>query len=180
MDAPPPAPNPYEPPRANVDAVPAPPDLAHDLASRWRRLGAALIDGTLIGLASVPRTFASGGTLQCGFNVGKAGFRPDDTSNAGVAALILFIVLVALQSYFIATRGQSIGKRALGTRIVTVAGGKPSFLHAVVLRTWAPLVLPLAPLVGSLLAVVDVLFIFGPSKRCLHDLAAGTKVVEAD
>jgi hypothetical protein len=43
-----------------------------------------------------------------------------------------------------------------------------------------PLLLPLVPFLGGLVALVDVLFIFGPSKRCLHDLVAGTKVVEAD
>jgi hypothetical protein len=47
-------------------------------------------------------------------------------------------------------------------------------------RTWVPLFLPLLPFVGSLIAVLDLLFIFGPSRRCLHDQVAGTRVVLVD
>jgi uncharacterized RDD family membrane protein YckC len=180
MDAPPPSPNPYEPPKADLAVPAAEADLRHDLASRWRRLGAAMVDGILLALASAPTTLVQGGILQCGVHVGRAAFRPDDTSTPGVISTVLFIALMAIQSYFISTRGHSIGKRMLGTRIVTVSGGQASFLNAVVLRTWVPLLMPLVPIVGSFVAVADVLFIFGSGKRCLHDLAAGTKVVEAD
>jgi len=178
MDGPAPPPNPYEAPRANVDAPAVEPDDRDELASRWRRLGGALIDGTLVGLTSLPRTLAFGGTIQCGVNIGQAAFRPDDLSDAGIVTTLLFIALVAVQSFFIATQGQSIGKRVAGARIVTMSGAKPTFLNAVVLRTWLPLIVPLLPL-GSLLAVADVLFIFSRDKRCLHDRIAGTKVIEA-
>ena len=33
------------------------------------------------------------------------------------------------------------------------------------------------PQVGGLIGLVDVLFIFGKERRCLHDLLAGTRVV---
>lgn len=34
-------------------------------------------------------------------------------------------------------------------------------------------------LAASLLWLIDVLFIFGPTRRCLHDYLAGTHVVRA-
>jgi uncharacterized RDD family membrane protein YckC len=163
-----------------VEGVATPDGMVHDLASRWRRLAAALIDGTLLALAAAPRTFALGGAVQCGVNVGQPAFRPDDLSRSGVMSTVLFLVLMAVQSRFIASNGRSIGKRIAHARIVTATGAKASFFNAVVLRTWVPLFLPLVPFVGALVAVVDVLFIFGPSRRCLHDLIAGTKVIEAD
>jgi uncharacterized RDD family membrane protein YckC len=178
MEGAPPLPNPYEPPKADVDQ-PVVPGEVHELASRWQRLGAALVDGTLIALASAPRTLALGGAIQCGVQVGQPYFRPDDTSSVGVASTVLFLALMAVQASFIASRGQSIGKRIVGSRIVSTNGGRASFAAAVALRTWVPLLLPLVPF-GGLLAVVDILFVFGPDKRCLHDLVAGTKVVAID
>ncbi|MNT88741.1 RDD family protein [compost metagenome] len=34
------------------------------------------------------------------------------------------------------------------------------------------------PVVGMLVVLVDYLFIFRADRRCLHDLAAGTRVVQ--
>jgi len=31
--------------------------------------------------------------------------------------------------------------------------------------------------VGQILSTLNILFIFGKNKRCVHDIAAGTKVV---
>jgi len=178
MDGTPPLPNPYEPPRAEMAEAAGAPGEVDELASRWRRLGAALVDGTLLALAGAARTLAGDGTVQCGVQVGNPAFRPDDLSTPGVVSTVLFLALMAVQSHFIASGGQSIGKRVARCRIVTMSGGPASFRDAVVLRTWVPLLLPLVPIVGGLVALVDVLFIFGPSKRCLHDRIAGTKVVE--
>jgi hypothetical protein len=39
------------------------------------------------------------------------------------------------------------------------------------------LAVSLIPTLGGLLTLVDALFIFGGSRRCVHDLIAGTKVI---
>ncbi len=78
------------------------------------------------------------------------------------------------------TRGQSVGKQACSSRIVGIDGQRAPLVRAVVLRTWAPLALPMLPWVGGLLAAVDVLFVFRRDRRCLHDLVAGTRVVRTD
>jgi uncharacterized RDD family membrane protein YckC len=65
-------------------------------------------------------------------------------------------------------------------RIVRASdGGDPSFLRAVVLRNIVRHVLSAVPILGSLFALGDILAIFGQERRCLHDMIAGTKVVEA-
>jgi uncharacterized RDD family membrane protein YckC len=103
-----------------------------------------------------------------------------DTSTAGLVSTICFFALYGLQSYHIARSGQSLGKRFVGTKIVAVDGSRPSFVQAVLVRTWLVVLLPFVPAGGSLLAVLDVLFIFGRSRRCLHDRAAGTRVIRTD
>ena len=35
------------------------------------------------------------------------------------------------------------------------------------------------PVIGAILGLVNILFIFGPEKRCLHDYIAGTRVIKA-
>ena len=69
----------------------------------------------------------------------------------------------------------------VGVRIVDAATGEivpvwKSFgLRVVVIQGIASI-----PVVGGLFALVDVLFIFGERRRCLHDHLAGTIVVDAD
>jgi uncharacterized RDD family membrane protein YckC len=88
---------------------------------------------------------------------------------AGVPAYLL------LQAVLLTRRGQSVGKRALGLRIALVdGGGNGGFVANVLIRVLANGVLFLAP--GYFL--LDTLFIFRSDRRCLHDLLAGTVVVE--
>jgi uncharacterized RDD family membrane protein YckC len=58
-----------------------------------------------------------------------------------------------------------------------VDGAKPGFLRAVLLRLWINGILGSLPYVGSCYGLLDILFIFGADRRCIHDLIAGTKVV---
>ena len=82
-------------------------------------------------------------------------------------------LLVVGQWYLLATSGQTIGKKLLMIRIVSESGSLPGFLRAVVLRNWVRALLSLIPFFG----LIDVLFIFSDSRKCLHDYIAGTKVV---
>jgi uncharacterized RDD family membrane protein YckC len=54
-------------------------------------------------------------------------------------------------------------------------GGNPGFGRVVALRIWANSLLSVIPFYS----LVDLLFIFGSQQRCLHDLIAKTKVVQA-
>lgn len=86
---------------------------------------------------------------------------------------ILPILFVVSQWILLATSGQTIGKKLLMIRIVTESGTLPGFLQAVVLRNWLRYALSFIPF----FSLIDALFIFSDSRRCLHDYLAGTKVV---
>jgi uncharacterized RDD family membrane protein YckC len=91
------------------------------------------------------------------------------------AALIVAIVNWIL----ISQSGQSLGKKIVGTRIVRMNGRLPGFGYGVAMRSWLPGVVLLIPYLNLLFWLVDVLFIFGQERRCIHDQIAGTIVVEA-
>jgi uncharacterized RDD family membrane protein YckC len=59
-------------------------------------------------------------------------------------------------------------------KIVRHDGSNPGFLQAVVMRNWLRVLLNMVPF----FALADALFIFGANKRCLHDLLAGTYVID--
>jgi uncharacterized RDD family membrane protein YckC len=102
---------------------------------------------------------------------------PHATEVQGYVALggVLFCGAVA-QCYLLATTGQTIGKRILRIRIVSLASGEtPSFSRVVIRRYFLPLILWFLGF-GLLL---DALFIFGKERRCIHDILAGTKVIAA-
>jgi uncharacterized RDD family membrane protein YckC len=98
----------------------------------------------------------------------------------GILATVgLMLGLVVLQCVWLTTRGQSVGKRAVGIHIAKVDGRPVDFVSAVVLRTWLPsLVIGVANqlCLGWLVSLVDIAPIFGQDRRSVHDYVAGTRV----
>lgn len=144
-------------------------------ASCTARLCAHLIDsmfmGILIGIGMVG-VAASG---QVGlFEMDKGGL--DGASPLPLVILSAFVFAgFVVQWILISKRGQTIGKLLTCIRIVTVGGRLPGFVVGVVIRNWVRVLLSLIPFFG----LIDILFIFGEEKRCLHDYIAGTRVVQA-
>jgi uncharacterized RDD family membrane protein YckC len=104
-------------------------------------------------------------------------------SQAATGVIILWLIstaiVLALQWTLLSLRGQTLGKMAMGLRVVLQEDGRnPGFQRAVLLRSLLPTVLGLVPILGNLFALVDVLAIFTEERRCLHDWMAGTKVVQ--
>jgi len=90
--------------------------------------------------------------------------------------LLLFSAYVAVQMYYLTTRGQSLGKMALGIRIANaVTGESKGFIQNVFLREVLNSLLCMIPLYF----LVDSAFILQDDKRCIHDHIAGTVVVKA-
>jgi uncharacterized RDD family membrane protein YckC len=163
--------NRFAPPLANVEDR----QDTGRLAGRGTRLGAVIIDGLLSLLAFGALALVSP------INV----FRPDIAAAGGfwmeliksqVAGLIFF---VAIHGYLIATRSQTVGKALLKIRIVRLDGSPASFGRIVGLRYVVPMLLAWVPVVGWIFGLLDALFIFRASRRCLHDLIADTVVVTA-
>ena len=93
---------------------------------------------------------------------------------------IVWLGMLVCQCYLLAIRGQTIGKIVMGLRIVRFEdGGNPGFVKAVLLRTFLWALITAVPVVGTLVGVVGILFIFRDDQRCLHDHLAGTRVVNA-
>ena len=95
------------------------------------------------------------------------------------------IVAEVGQWALVAWRGQTVGKLLVGSRIVRGDGAAPGLVHGVLLREWFQ---ALSLMFGGsdaartflgLGSLVDVVFIFGAGRRCLHDRIADTYVVDA-
>ncbi len=94
-------------------------------------------------------------------------------------SLLLVLVLFVVQVVGISTRGQSVGKKLCGVRIVRTNGAPAGFLHGFLLRNVVGSLLGAIHYVGPLFSIVDTLFIFRDDRRCVHDLIADTRVVVA-
>jgi uncharacterized RDD family membrane protein YckC len=89
-----------------------------------------------------------------------------------------WLVVFLCQVYLLSTRGQTLGKLAVGVRIVDQDDESNSgFVRAWLLRSLVPWLITFFPLLGQLFWLADLVAIFGEERRCLHDGIAGTKVV---
>ncbi len=149
-----------------------------EAATRLSRLGATFVDGVvavapLVAVAVfVPSAIRSGGL----------GSMPVFFILAGVITLGVLIAQIVL----LVQKGQTIGKRIFGICMITSGGDIPSIWRVFFLR-WLPFAVVGAVVQmvfqvrgsGSLIHLVDVLLIFQPTRRCLHDLFADTHVIKA-
>jgi uncharacterized RDD family membrane protein YckC len=175
------------PPLAPVAGVAGVGVVDTNLAERGTRLGAALLDWVLDMIALTPGMLILGSSFLRLIVEAMQGHQPD-MSELDVGKLILGgcllafggLTLLVIQVWMISTRGQSIGKRLLGIKIVLFADGRPAgFVHGWLLRNFVNGIIGALPWIGIVYKLVDVCFIFGDARRCLHDLIAGTKVVKA-
>ena len=161
--------NPYSTPEADVHVE----ETGAVLASRWARLGGAIIDGIIIAILIVPLMFAFG-------MVDRAMAGTNTFADAIIGIFIGLIVFTVLNGYLLANSGQTIAKRLLGMRIVSVADGSILPLPKIIGLRYVPLyVVGQIPLIGGILGLINALFIFRGDKRCVHDLIAGTHVIKA-
>ena len=160
--------NPYGSPEAVVA------DFAESsLAGRGERLGAAIIDTIILLVILVPLMFV-GGYWEMAMSAG--GEIPLGT--ALLWGAVGFAVFVVVQWIPLNANGQTWGKRLLGIRIVDMEGAKPPIGRLIGLRYLPVQVLTNVPVVGMVLALVNVLLIFRGDRRCGHDLVAGTQVIK--
>lgn len=159
--------NPYPTPHAAIAPPPPLPGMAIAPASRGARLGARLLD-QLLGAVALSPMFV---VLIIGKSASGAVFAPVLLLSLALLAALFVANLVSL-----ARRGQTLGKRLVGIRIVRRDGSHPSLGRSFGLRSFVP------GLIGAFVApfgLLDVLWIFGEERRCLHDLMADTIVVPA-
>jgi uncharacterized RDD family membrane protein YckC len=167
--------NPYAPPTAPVYYAPEPEIVA---ATRWERFRAKLADGLVfvvpgIGMALLMPMFLGQGDR------GMAAIM-------GILALLWLVGCVVWNIVLLVQNGQTLGKKIVGIRIINPQGENPGFWKIALVRGLPFAVVGTAlnlalksPLPNGLVTLVDALFIFGPTRRCLHDVLADTHVIRA-
>jgi len=166
--------NPYQAPSSRVGDVR--PAGAAEPVGRGVRFGAVIID-RLIQSVIIVGCESYLGIYRQAIDAAKAGqMLPLDVMLTVLAINVAVVVL--LQGYPLVTWGQTWGKRACSIKIVDLADRKPSIARLAV--RYAVILSPVVmSFLGSVFAIVDDCFIFREDRRCIHDLAAGTRVVNA-
>ena len=142
-------------------------------AGFWRRTGAWAIDGVItIGIASISTYLVFFVFLipQVAANVGFDPF---------LGALLIrgLVPLVAAYSYYVlltGLTGQTVGKIAVGIRVVDKSGKKPGLARAALREVLGK------PLSGICLLLGFVWVAWDHQKRAWHDLIAGTRVIRGE
>ncbi len=179
--------NRFAPPRADVEDHQD--GEAHMVtATRLSRLLACLIDsvgpmilGALIGVAvAIPAYERYKQQHMPGIEPPPLGTTHHVTAGWAWLGGLLLVGYVVWSALWVYRYGQTVGKRAMGIRVVRMDGSRVTFARFIFLR-WLPLaLLGLVPLVRYVIGLVDSLLIFRASSRCLHDDIAGTQVVTAE
>jgi uncharacterized RDD family membrane protein YckC len=155
------------------------------LAGWWSRVGAALIDGIIVGVVAIAVLALLGSIFSVGFLDG------DDTSDAGVAAAIVgFLITVsalAIAALLYAplmmgkTNGKTLGRMAVGNRVVR-ANGEPMTFGWAMLREVAVKALLFgvaSSITFGLASLLDVLWpLWDDENRALHDFVVDTRTVK--
>lgn len=145
-------------------------DIAYLTASRMKRFSGAMIDG-IVGIVVTVTGF-----VLCHVMGLPLAENPEQVNpKALVVLLTLPAVLGICQMFMVASWGQTIGKFCVASKIVNAKGNPPGFFQGVFLRMFV------VGLMGAIpfFSLLDVLWIFGEDRRCLHDLIAGTYVIDA-
>lgn len=185
---PPPLTGNFDPAPAFAPTAPSPAATAVELvpAERLTRFLAVLIDSAIGALCAMPGALVLGSAFFQIVIDASRGLQPDFTAIEpgqlllGMALLgLATFSLLLVQIIMVSMRGQTIGKRLLGIRIVRNRdGSNPGFVRAWLLRSLVVGLIGALPMVGSVFTIVNYCFIFRADRRCLHDLIADTKVVK--
>ena len=168
--------SPYQPPAVPIVEVA---EKDFELAGRGSRLGAYVMDSILV-IFPVLIVFALGmGTEVLGIGAREV---PTDETMVNIFSIFIFLWFMALfviNMILLYQNGQTIGKRMLSIKIVRVDGSRAELLRIIFLRALPTGLLSSIPAIGNLFFLIDALLIFQDSRRCLHDLIAGTIVIRA-
>lgn len=174
-----PALNPYAAPGARSDRYAVSSSLQANeapLAGRGARLAAQLLDGLFAMGCLFP------GMILVIVGAGDGQTRGNEPLSMLGLLLVLAggIGLLIYQLRLLASEAQTWGKKKMNVRIVMYETGEQATLGRILgLRIIVNGLIGAIPCVGSIYGLVDILFIFGEERRCVHDYLAGTKVVEA-
>ncbi len=145
-----------------------PVSISSNNASRIDRLFATIIDDVILIAISLSYLI-------------PMGVFENDVTFSSVEKMWLSVLGIAtywvVNGSLLARNGQTIGKKLMGIKIVDVNGNLLPLWKLIGLRVLPLYFLLYVPFVGDYISIIDILFIFGSNKRCLHDYFAGSWVV---
>lgn len=160
--------NPYQTPSSDISI---PGESPEELAGRWRRLVASIVDSLVIGVIVLPIMYLMGI-----FDYVRSGMQAPVTLML-LAAVMGFVTFVVINYIPLSKTGQTVGKKLLNIRITDLQCNKAD-VSTIILKRYLPVhAAGQIPIIGSIVGVIDVLLIFRADRRCLHDLIAGTQVM---
>jgi len=143
-----------------------------ELATRWQRFWAALIDGLIISVVTIPVMYFTGG-----FDI-----MIEEQPSFGYVlfiGLVSIAIFVVINAKLLLQEGQTIGKKVLKIKIVDAQNTLPSKMH-LIKRYAVYFFLRIIPIVGPILSLINIVIIFGKNKKCGHDYAGDTKVLKVN
>lgn len=144
-----------------------------ELATRWQRFWASLIDGLIVAVVTIPVIYLTGG-----FEDLVEGGQPSFGYTL-LIGLVSIIVFVLINGKLLLQKGQTVGKKILKTKIVDSDNNPPSQTH-LIKRYSVYFFLRMVPYIGPILSLINILLIFGKNKKCGHDYVADTLVIKAN
>lgn len=170
--------NAYAPPKAQVaDIDPATEGLV--LAGRGMRFLAVFLDGIIGGCFVYLPILISGDLSRAAQTAVDSqdplAFYAGFYGVGGAFAVVGLIAWTVITFMLVKRNGQTIAKKLLGIKVVRSDGTQASVGRIFWLRNFVNAILGIIPLYG----IIEVLFIFGDRRQCLHDKIADTIVVNA-
>ncbi|MFB4315237.1 RDD family protein [Actinomadura sp. 21ATH] len=146
------------------------------LASRWARLGAVVLDNLLIGVVSTVLSlpFIDWDALTDPNAAASGGYIAGNLVSSGISTVLGFLYFWLMH----ARSGQTLGKMALGIRVVREQDGGAIGSGTAAWRYGVQILLAIPCGLGSLLDALWILW--DPRKQTLHDKAAHTLVVKVE
>ncbi|MEU5880246.1 RDD family protein [Spirillospora sp. NPDC047279] len=170
-----------------------PPPGGPQLAGRWARLGGAILDSLIVGAASVPFIVQAikWDELNKAAESGDTMVAPGDVYDIPRLLIGYAFALVIGFAYYVVQHvkwGQTIGKRAAGTRVVRASDNGAIGWGEAITRQVVTYIFSVGsaalnfvvPIFG-VLGILDPAWILWDQRRqALHDKAAGTVVLKVD
>jgi uncharacterized RDD family membrane protein YckC len=164
-----------------VGGMPLPPGGRYVLSGWWRRAGAQIVDGLIVGVGGLILVVA----ITAPFGIG---FFASDTAGivsilVGLLIAVICVAIVALlyaPAMMARTNGKTLGRQATGIRVVRASGEPITFgfamLREVVVKTL--LFGIAASLTGGLAYLADYLWpLWDEENRALHDFVVDTRTI---
>ena len=141
------------------------------LASRWSRFWAFVIDGLIYAAAMIPVVLytdlfdraVSNGVIELHEQI--------------MMFVYGWVISLLCNGYLLQKKGQTIGKNVMEIAIVDMDGKQLGLFNIMIKRILPMNIFVYIPVIGQYISILNYLFVFRKNRRCLHDLIAGTQVI---